>query len=256
MSKEEDYKPAAALEAVAWFTDDHLSDKSATTYDASVAERWRAKGWPVTPLYAAPVAAAQEAVAYLDIGAGGYLDLGSNLPEVQLSALPKGRHALGIIGTYGIDGYVAAPVAAAQEAAYEISHVSPMSFGGFCAQIITPNKLERGTKLYAAAAPGIDLEQFRAWVEACEDMRAASEECDIGEGLAHAVPFNLWNEFLSKLDAAQQALDASPKGGSDLAAVVREMEHPAVDLLEAPAPDVIRKWAKRIKQAASAEVGS
>lgn len=58
-------------------------------------------------------AAAQEAVAYLDIGAGGYLDLGSNLPEVQLLALPKGRHALGIIGTYGIDGYAAAPVAAA-----------------------------------------------------------------------------------------------------------------------------------------------
>ena len=58
MSKEEDYKPAAAQEAVAWFTDDHLSDKSATTYDASVAERWSAKGWPVTPLYAAPVAAA------------------------------------------------------------------------------------------------------------------------------------------------------------------------------------------------------
>jgi len=64
------------------------------------------------------------------------------------------------------------------------------------------------------AAPGIDLEQFRALVEACEDMRAASEECDIGEGLAHAVPFHLWNAFLSKLDAAQQALDASPKGVS------------------------------------------
>lgn len=65
------------------------------------------------------------------------------------------------------------------------------------------------------AAPGIDLEQFRALAEACEDMRAASEECDIGEGLAHAVPFHLWNEFLSKLDAARQAVDASPKGCSD-----------------------------------------
>jgi len=58
-------------------------------------------------------AAAQEAVAYLDIGAGGYLDLGSDLPEEQLLALPKGRHALGIIGTYGIDGYASAPVTAA-----------------------------------------------------------------------------------------------------------------------------------------------
>ena len=53
-------------------------------------------------------AAAQEAVAYLDIGAGGYLDIGSDLPEEQLLALPNGRHALGIIGTYGIDGYVSA----------------------------------------------------------------------------------------------------------------------------------------------------
>ena len=58
-------------------------------------------------------AAAPEAVAYLDIGAGGYLDIGSDLPEEQLLALPNGRHALGIIGTYGIDGYVSAPVTAA-----------------------------------------------------------------------------------------------------------------------------------------------
>ena len=49
-----------------------------------------------------------EAVAYLDIGAGGYLDLGSDLPDERLLSLPKGRHALGIIGTYGIDGYVPA----------------------------------------------------------------------------------------------------------------------------------------------------
>ena len=73
-------------------------------------------------VFAERTAAAQEAVAYLDIGAGGYLDIGSDLPEEQLLALPNGRHALGIIGTFGIDGYVAAPV---------------------------------------TAAPGIDLEQFR-----------------------------------------------------------------------------------------------
>lgn len=44
-------------EPVAWFTDDYLTDKSATTWDRSVAERWREKGWPVTPIYATPVAA-------------------------------------------------------------------------------------------------------------------------------------------------------------------------------------------------------
>ncbi|NYT81393.1 hypothetical protein H0A70_07810 [Alcaligenaceae bacterium] len=41
-------------EPVAWYTEDHLTDKSATTYDPVVADRWRAKGWPVHCLYAAP----------------------------------------------------------------------------------------------------------------------------------------------------------------------------------------------------------
>jgi hypothetical protein len=36
---------------VGWFTDDHVDDKSATTYTLAVAERWRSKGWPVTPLF-------------------------------------------------------------------------------------------------------------------------------------------------------------------------------------------------------------
>lgn len=41
-------------EPVAWFTEDHREDKSATTYSKKMAERWKEKGWPVTPLYAAP----------------------------------------------------------------------------------------------------------------------------------------------------------------------------------------------------------
>lgn len=45
-------------------------------------------------------------VAYLDIGAGGYIDLGSDLENNQLEALPWGRHMLGIVGTYGAEGYV------------------------------------------------------------------------------------------------------------------------------------------------------
>ena len=63
-------------------------------------------------LYTSPLAAAapqpqpvQEPVAYLDIGAGGYLDIATNLTDEQLLALPKGRHALVIAGTFGIDGY-------------------------------------------------------------------------------------------------------------------------------------------------------
>jgi hypothetical protein len=59
-----------------------------------------------------PAPATQQAgdvVAYLDVGASGYLDLGAALSEDALQQLPKGRHALVIAGTYGIDGYVAAP---------------------------------------------------------------------------------------------------------------------------------------------------
>ncbi|MEZ2724096.1 hypothetical protein ACBQ21_08870 [Pseudomonas putida] len=38
-------------EPVAWFTEDHLTDKSATTWDGAIADQWRAKGWPVSQLY-------------------------------------------------------------------------------------------------------------------------------------------------------------------------------------------------------------
>lgn len=50
-----------------------------------------------------------DVVAYLDVGASGYLDLGAALSEDAVRQLPKGRHALVIAGTWGINGYVAAP---------------------------------------------------------------------------------------------------------------------------------------------------
>lgn len=43
-----------AQEPVAWFIDDNVCDKSATTYDPKVAQRWKEKGWPVTALYTTP----------------------------------------------------------------------------------------------------------------------------------------------------------------------------------------------------------
>ena len=64
-----------------------------------------------SPLYALPGAQAQpaqKAVAYLDLGVGGYMDIGTDLTDEQLASLPKGRHMLGIVGTYGVDGYVSA----------------------------------------------------------------------------------------------------------------------------------------------------
>lgn len=48
-----------AQEPTGWYTEGHLDDKSATTYSLAVAERWVEKGWPVSPLYAAPVSEAK-----------------------------------------------------------------------------------------------------------------------------------------------------------------------------------------------------
>ena len=45
------------LEVVGWYTEDHLDDKSATTYSREVADRWLAKGWTVNGI--ANAAAAQ-----------------------------------------------------------------------------------------------------------------------------------------------------------------------------------------------------
>lgn len=67
----------------------------------------------------AAVAVPSDAVAYIDIGAGGYLDLGSDLSDEALMKLPKGRHMLTIVGTYGVDGYVhvAAPTTQPEQVA-------------------------------------------------------------------------------------------------------------------------------------------
>ena len=80
------------------------------------------KGWPVVnahdgvilepnkPLYALPGAQPVPSVpvAYLDLGAAGYMDIGTDLTDEALAALPKGRHILGIVGTYGVEGYIQA----------------------------------------------------------------------------------------------------------------------------------------------------
>ena len=137
-------------------------------------------------------AAAQEAVAYLDIGSGGYLDIGSDLPEEQLLALPNGRHALGIIGTYGIDGYVSVPVTAAPAvtdpvAAYERELAAGATHEHALHAICTP------------AAPWIDLREFGiALIYAVDVLRSAS-------GIANA-------KAADKLDRLIELIDASPKG--------------------------------------------
>ena len=49
------------LEVIGWYTEDHLDDKSATTYSREVADRWLAKGWPVNG-----IANAADAQAIID----------------------------------------------------------------------------------------------------------------------------------------------------------------------------------------------
>lgn len=176
MSKEEDYMPAAAQEAVAWFTDDHLSDKSTTTYDASVAERWSAKGWPVTPLYAAPVASA----------------------PVDLDALAVNRYR------QVPDGLLAYKVVAGDGTRSLFS--GTMNECNVVARKLTEAFLDGAHVASTVAALGIDLEQFREAVENLEwqNRGHANPDFPTGDPEKHA-------ECLRLL----ALIDASPKGGSD-----------------------------------------
>lgn len=48
---QEQNKSAEQSEPVAWYTEDYKEDKSATTWDKSIADRWKEKGWPVNELF-------------------------------------------------------------------------------------------------------------------------------------------------------------------------------------------------------------
>ena len=67
-----DQSPAGedGLGVIGWYTEDHLDDKSATTYSREVADRWLAKGWPITG-----IANAADAQAIIDGLRGGNDDL-------------------------------------------------------------------------------------------------------------------------------------------------------------------------------------
>ncbi len=54
-------------------------------------------------------------VDYLDIGADGYMDLGSDLSERELSKIPCGRHDLVIAGVNVPDGWKLVPIEPTRE---------------------------------------------------------------------------------------------------------------------------------------------
>ena len=64
------------LRVIGWYTEDHLDDKSATTYSREVADRWLAKGWPITG-----IANAADAQAIID-GLRGDLAVALKVPSV------------------------------------------------------------------------------------------------------------------------------------------------------------------------------
>ena len=110
----------------------HLSKDTRSECAAAAHEIYKEFGEPSAPItsaggnyfdLAAPVVERQT-VAYLDIGAGGYIDLGSDLTDEQMQALPNGRHMLGIVGTYGIDGWEPA-------LAFSTSNPDPVAYATF-----------------------------------------------------------------------------------------------------------------------------
>ena len=70
------------LEVIGWYTDDHLDDKSATTYSRAAADHWLAKGWPITG-----IANAADAQAIIDGLQGEVADLQSMLATVSKAGL-------------------------------------------------------------------------------------------------------------------------------------------------------------------------
>ena len=243
------FELGAAQEAVAWQVGDDFYTSESLAIEGI--QQWGPSGSIAIPLYAAPVAAAQEAVAYLDIGAGGYLDLYSNLPEVQLSALPKGRHALGIIGTYGIDGYVAAPVAAAP--AVDVATLRALADRWANDRSYTGSPVDGIRALIeqptasTPAAPGIDLRN--AILQLREDALHMKDPGDT----------------VNAYDRVLRLIDASPKGVSPV--VTDVMVNAALRVQYARAgsvwtgtevnPDFVdmRHILTAAMQAASAEVG-
>ena len=73
---------AGGLEVIGWYTDDHLNDKSATTYSREVADRWLAKGWTVTG-----IANADDAKAIIDGLRGEVAELQSMITNLSRAGI-------------------------------------------------------------------------------------------------------------------------------------------------------------------------
>ena len=179
-------------------------------------------------------------VAYLDIGAGGYMDLGSELSDEELAKLPYGRHVLGIIGTHGVDGYVLAQ----QPAAPGIDLAERV-----LALLVERGSIGRNGEHYKAARALIDaspkggsntgrvLAMARdAWQASDEARDAAlntlaqmfhnSEEMEGPDGMVVSIDLSLWHEALEAyevlIDGYDEVTLATSVGVEGLMQLARE----------------------------------
>lgn len=155
-------------------------------------------GWSIADDLGAALAAPvveRQPVAYLDIGAGGYMDLGSDLTDEQLQALPNGRHMLGIVGTYGIDGWKPA-------LAFSTGYPDPVAYATFddggkikiwsrSAKVVEDiaRHGEKGIPLYTAPP---ELAELQATIAR---LKAGNERLKDGQGepVAYADPKSFEN---------------------------------------------------------------
>lgn len=117
------------------------------------------------------------AVAYLDLGTGGYMDIGTDLTDEALAALPKGRHMLGIVGTYGVDGYVPAQPAPSVPEGWKLVPIEP-----------TPGMMRGAHRLVAAARRVLASADSQGLIRLDESGDVASELRSALEAAPEAKP--------------------------------------------------------------------
>ena len=124
-----------------------------------------------------PAQPTQKAVAYLDLGVGGYMDIGTDLTDEQLASLPKGRHMLGIVGTYGVDGYVSAQPAPSVPEGWKLVSIEP-----------TPGTMRGAHRLVAAARRVLASADSQGLIRLDESGDVASELRSALEAAPEAKP--------------------------------------------------------------------
>lgn len=174
-------------------------------------------------------------VAYLDLGSGGYMDVGTDLTDKQLALLPKGRHMLAIIGTYGVDGYVAAPDQRAAPAGQQgagndhIAILRELLANEFAEQDeggpqFTTERAALNAAIRAIAARQPVGQEPVAWIEARDLERLAEDDPEDPHAFEHVSPGpGEWG--------GRVPLYTAPPAQVDLSDVRRELSD-ALDLLD------------------------